>query len=63
MADTSATHRELTEAEKRENVIRLAFENDPERLDAFIKLIKDFIPANRHTPSAFPSSVEDPKNL
>jgi hypothetical protein len=35
---------ELTEAEKRENVVRLAFGGDPARLDAFVQLIKDFIP-------------------
>ena len=46
MTDQVATERELTEAEKRENVIRLAFHNDPARLEAFIQLIKDAIPEN-----------------
>jgi len=36
--------KELTEAEKRDNVIRLAFGGDPGRLEAFIQLIKDFLP-------------------
>jgi len=38
------TDQELTEAEKRANVIRLAFDNDPARLEAFVQLIKDAIP-------------------
>ena len=46
MTDQVTTERELTEAEKRENVIRLAFHNDPARLEAFIQLIKDVIPEN-----------------
>lgn len=37
---------ELTDAEKRENVIRLAFENDPRKLKTFIELIKQVIPEN-----------------
>jgi hypothetical protein len=36
--------KDLTEAEKRDNVIRLAFGGDPGRLEAFIQLIKDFLP-------------------
>jgi hypothetical protein len=36
--------KEPTEAEKRDNVIRLAFGGDPGRLEAFIQLIKDFLP-------------------
>jgi hypothetical protein len=40
------TDKELTEAEKRDNVIRLAFDNDPGKLDAFVQLIKDAIPPN-----------------
>jgi len=44
--EPSVTDNELTEAEKRGNVIRLAFANDPARLDEFVKLIKDFIPEN-----------------
>jgi hypothetical protein len=46
MSDTSATQRELTDAEKRDNVIRLAFGGDPQRLDTFVQLIKDFVPEN-----------------
>lgn len=46
MADAGAPERELTEAEKRDNVVRLAFGNDPAKLDAFVQLIKDFVPEN-----------------
>src|SRR3954454_17845756 len=46
MAESSAPERELTEAEKRNNVIRLAFDNDPAKLDRFVQLIKDVIPEN-----------------
>jgi predicted nucleotidyltransferase len=46
MTDTNATERELTEAEKRENVIRLAFDGDPAKLDTFIQLIKKYLPEN-----------------
>lgn len=46
MTDTGATERELTEAEKRDNVVRLAFDGDPRRLDAFVQLIRDFVPEN-----------------
>ena len=47
MADESApTHAELTEAEKRANVIRLAFDNDPAKLDAFVNEIRRAIPEN-----------------
>ena len=45
VADTT-TDKELTEAEKRDNVIRLAFDNDPARLDRFVQLIKEAIPEN-----------------
>jgi hypothetical protein len=38
--------KQLTDAEKRENVIRLAFDNDPRRLETFIELIKQVIPEN-----------------
>jgi hypothetical protein len=34
----------LTDQEKRANVLRLAFGGDPERLDAFIRLIRQEIP-------------------
>jgi hypothetical protein len=37
---------ELSDAEKRDNVIRLAFAGDPQRLETFVQLIKDFIPEN-----------------
>jgi len=46
VTDQASTEKELTDAEKRNNVIRLAFDNDPARLDAFVQLIKDFIPEN-----------------
>jgi hypothetical protein len=42
----TATDKEPTEAEKRENVIRLAFDNDPARLERFVELIKKEIPEN-----------------
>jgi hypothetical protein len=34
----------MTEAEKRANVVRLAFGGDPERLDEFIRVIREEIP-------------------
>ena len=37
---------ELTEAQKRENVIRLAFGDDPAKLDAFVEEIKQVLPEN-----------------
>src|SRR4029078_358103 len=37
---------ELTEAQKRENVVRLAFGGDPDKLDTFVQIIKDFVPHN-----------------
>jgi hypothetical protein len=43
---TAPSDQELTEAEKRENVIRLVFDGDPQRLEKFIQLIKDFVPEN-----------------
>ena len=46
MPEADAAPRELTEAEKRENVIRLAFGGDPARLDAFVDAIKGVIPEN-----------------
>jgi len=36
---------ELTESEKRENVIRLAFGGDPKRFEAFCNHVRDAIPA------------------
>ena len=41
-----AQPKELTESEKRDNVIRLAFDNDPRKLDVFVDLIKEVIPEN-----------------
>ena len=46
MEPSGATDRELTQAEKRANVIRLAFDNDPAKLDAFVQLIRKSIPHN-----------------
>jgi hypothetical protein len=46
VTDQAPTERELTDAEKRTNVIRLAFDDDPAKLEAFVQLIKDFIPEN-----------------
>ena len=43
---TVTSEQELTESEKRANVIRLAFDNDPAKLDAFVQLIRDFVPEN-----------------
>ena len=38
--------KELTEPEKRANVVRLAFDDDPAKLDRFVELIKGHIPEN-----------------
>jgi len=46
MSDAETEQRELTEAEKRDNVIRLAFDGEPAKLDGFIQLIKDAVPEN-----------------
>jgi hypothetical protein len=46
MEPSGGTDHELTEAAKRANVIRLAFDNDPTRLDAFVELIRKSIPGN-----------------
>ena len=46
MADQLTTDKELTEAEKRDNVIRLAFDNDPAKLDQFVQAIQEVIPEN-----------------
>jgi hypothetical protein len=46
MEQSGSTDRELTEAEKRANVIRLAFDDDPAKLDAFVQLIRKSIPEN-----------------
>lgn len=46
MTDTTAAETELTDAQKREQVIRLAFDGDPAKLDHFVQLIKGVIPEN-----------------
>jgi hypothetical protein len=48
MADESAPTQqaELSEAEKRANVIRFAFDDDPAKLDAFVEEIRRVIPEN-----------------
>jgi hypothetical protein len=46
MPDADAAASDLTEAEKRENVIRLAFGGDAARLDAFVEAIRRAIPEN-----------------
>jgi hypothetical protein len=46
MPEANAAARELSEAEKRDNVIRLAFDGDPARLDAFVDAITRVIPEN-----------------
>jgi len=38
--------KELTEAEKRDNVIRLAFGGDPSKLDAFVNIVREYLPEN-----------------
>ena len=45
-AAADRNEKELTEAEKRGNVIRLAFDNDPAKLDRFVELIKQNVPEN-----------------
>ncbi len=44
-AHDAATEKDLTDQEKRDNVVRLAFNGDPARLDEFVRLIQDAIPA------------------
>jgi hypothetical protein len=46
MADTSTPEHELTEAEKRENVVRLAFDDDPAKLDRFVDIVREYLPEN-----------------
>ena len=46
MTEPLAIDRELSEAEKRDNVIRLAFDNDPGKLEQFVQLIREAIPEN-----------------
>jgi hypothetical protein len=40
----AATETDLTEQEKRDNVVRLAFDGREEQLDAFVKVIRESIP-------------------
>ena len=46
MAEDTAesTEREWTEAEKRDNVIRLAFDGDPAKLDRFVQVVREYLP-------------------
>jgi len=46
MTDASAPGHELTEAEKRENVVRLAFHGDAAKLDRFVEIIREYLPAD-----------------
>jgi hypothetical protein len=48
MTDEAApsTDSELSEQQKRDNVIRLAFGNDASRFDAFVQLIRENLPEN-----------------
>jgi hypothetical protein len=43
-AHDAATEKELTESEKRDNVVRLAFDGQLERLDEFVREIRAAIP-------------------
>jgi hypothetical protein len=45
-ATPEKSEKDLTEAEKRANVIRLAFDDDPAKLDRFVELIKQNVPEN-----------------
>jgi hypothetical protein len=45
-ATPEKSEKDLTEAEKRANVIRLAFDDDPTKLDRFVELIKQNVPEN-----------------
>jgi hypothetical protein len=44
-AHAAATEHELTEQEKRDNVVRLAFGGSRERFDEFVRTIRDAIPS------------------
>jgi hypothetical protein len=44
-AQAKELEKDLTEQEKRDNVIRLAFDGSPERLDAFVATVRDAIPS------------------
>jgi hypothetical protein len=45
-ASVTGEDEQLTEAEKRDHVVRLAFDGDSRKLDGFIQLIRDAIPEN-----------------
>ena len=50
----------LTDAEKRDNVIRCAFDGDPSRYDAFVQAVRDVVPrAPRSSCAAAPSPAGD----
>jgi hypothetical protein len=40
----AATEQDLTEQEKRDNVVRLAFGGDAGRLDEFVRIVRDAVP-------------------
>lgn len=40
------TEKDLTDAEKRDNVIRLAFDNNPAKLEQFVQIIEEAVPEN-----------------
>ena len=42
----------LTDAEKRDNVIRCAFGGDASRFDAFVQAVRDVVPAGHHRRAA-----------
>jgi predicted nucleotidyltransferase len=44
MADATTPEHELTEAEKRDNVVRLAFDGDPAKLDRFVEVVREYLP-------------------
>jgi len=46
VADPSRPEHELTQAEKRENVVRLAFDGDPAKLDRFVDIVREYLPEN-----------------
>jgi hypothetical protein len=46
MGEITSSQHELTEAEKRETVVRLAFDGDPEKLDRFVDIAREYIPEN-----------------
>jgi len=46
MVDATSGERELTQAEKRDNVVRLAFDGDPAKLDRFVDIVREYLPEN-----------------